>query len=114
VQRRKLAALRQIARRLDVVVMTEELGPGHAKPSPDGFRVACRLLDVSPADAVYIANDPRKDFEGARAAGLRTIRAGNLPDEGGPSPISDPVGIDADIVAASFAEAVDLALGVRR
>lgn len=112
VQRRKLAGLPSIAKMLEVVVMTDELGPGHGKPSPIGFRVACRLLDVDPRRAVYVANDPRKDFEGAREAGLRTIRTGRLPDEGGGEQgrLARP-GQDADAVAGSFDEVADLILG---
>lgn len=113
VQRRKLGALPHVARRLDVVVMTDELGRSHAKPSPDGFLVACRLLDVDPTEAVYVANDPRKDFEGARSAGLRTIRTGLLPDEGGATKVRPDDGLDADDVTTAFAEAIDLALGSR-
>ena len=104
-----------MAARLDAVVMTDELGPGHAKPAPTGFRVACRLLGVAAEGAVYVANDPRKDFAGARAAGLRTIRTGLLPDEGGPSPIRAVDGEDADESSpARSREAVDLALGSAR
>jgi FMN phosphatase YigB (HAD superfamily) len=83
VQRRKLDALPSIRGRFGAIVMTDELGPGHAKPAPEGFMLACRLLGVAPADAVYVANDARKDFRGARAAGLATIRFGSAPDEGG-------------------------------
>jgi putative hydrolase of the HAD superfamily len=114
VQRAKLAALPGIARRLDVVVMTDELGPGRAKPATAGFLVACRLLDVEPTTAVYVANDPRKDFAGARAAGLGTIRSGLLPDEGGPVAVLAEDGDDADGVGATFAEAVERILGGER
>jgi putative hydrolase of the HAD superfamily len=111
VQWRKVGALPDLARRLDVVVMTDELGPGHAKPDPSGFLVACRLLDIEPASAVYVANDPRKDFSGARSAGLGTIRSGLLPDEGGPVAVRAEDGDDADGIGASFADAVDLIMG---
>lgn len=111
VQRRKLAALPAIARRLDVVVFTDELGSAHAKPSPVPFRVACRLLATEPADAVYVANDPRKDFAGARAAGLATIRTGRLPDEGGTRRVRPGDGIDADAVEANLAAVGDRLLG---
>ena len=114
VQRRKLAALPGLAERLDVIVMTDELGPGHAKPSPSGFLVACELLGVDPRRAVYVANDPRKDFDGARAAGLGTIRTGLLPDEGGSMHISTGDGHDAAAAAASFDDVVELLLGERR
>lgn len=106
IQHRKLDALRNVARQLDVVVMTDELGPGLGKPSPVPFRVACEMLDVQPSDVVYVGNDPRKDFLGARAAGLRTIRTGRLPDEGGGMMVAVGGSDDADDVLDPFAEIV--------
>jgi putative hydrolase of the HAD superfamily len=102
VQSRKLAGLPTIAALLDLVVLTDELGPGHAKPSPVPFRVACRLLDVSPSATIYVGNDPRKDFSGARSAGLRTIRIGPLPDEGGTTAVAVDAAGDADLAVDSF------------
>jgi putative hydrolase of the HAD superfamily len=110
VQRRKLAALRAIAARLDVVVMTDELGAAHAKPSPVGFRVACRLLDVPASETIYVGNDPRKDFAGARKASLTTIRLGAPPDEGGGVDIATGGPDDADSVVGSFDELRDVVL----
>lgn len=104
VQRRKLLALPSVSELLDVIVLTDELGPGFAKPSPVPFRVACRLLDVSPSDAAYVGNDPRKDFAGARAAGLKTFRVGSIPDEGGtaiaPAAFLDDADVRLDSLAA--------------
>jgi len=97
VQRRKLEAIAGLAGRLDVIVLTEELGPGLAKPSPVAFRVACLVLGILPAEAVYVGNDPRKDFIGARAAGLATIRTGRVPDEGGGDLIGIDPSLDADL-----------------
>jgi putative hydrolase of the HAD superfamily len=111
VQRRKLAALEPSLGWFDVVVMTDELGPGHAKPSPDGFRVACGLIGVPPADAVYVANDARKDFRGAREAGLATIRFGSAPDEGGGVDTSIGATDDSDHDADSIAALARLLLG---
>jgi putative hydrolase of the HAD superfamily len=111
VQRRKLAALPTVAAQLDQVVFTDEIGPDHWKPSPTPFRVACRLLDVDPAATVYVANDPRKDFVGARAAGLRTIRVGRLPDEGGAKMVEFEAADDADRHVDRFA---DLPAALRR
>jgi putative hydrolase of the HAD superfamily len=102
VQRRKLAGLGAVADRLDVVVMTDELGPGYAKPSPVPFRVACRILEVPPSQTTYVGNDPRKDFRGARDAGLHTIRIGRFPDEGGTMAIEIGAGDDADLTVDSF------------
>lgn len=97
VQHRKLAALGPVAARFEAVVMTAELGATFGKPSPVPFRVACRLLDVPPTATVYVGNDPRKDFAGARAAGLASIRVGRAPDEGGGRSIVTPPGGDADV-----------------
>jgi carbamoyl-phosphate synthase large subunit len=111
VQRRKLAALEPSLGWFDVVVMTDELGPGHAKPSPAGFRVACGLIGVLPADAVYVANDARKDFRGAREAGLATIRFGTAPDEGGGVDTSIGATDDSDHDADSVAALARMLLG---
>ncbi len=111
VQWRKIGAMPAVARRLDVVVMTDELGPGYAKPSPVPFRVACRLLHVEPARTAYVANDPRKDFAGARSAGLATIRSGRLPDEGGGKTVQAADGSDADVDIDGFAGIGRLLLG---
>jgi len=101
VQARKLAGLGPVAGRFDVVVLTDDLGPGHGKPSPTPFLVACRLLAVEPSATIYVGNDPRKDFAGARAAGLRTIRIGPLPDEGGATPVEVHAADDADLAVDS-------------
>lgn len=111
VQRRKLAGLQALADRFDVMVMTDELGPPYAKPSPVAFRVACRLLEVPPAMTIYVANDPRKDFRGAREAELFTIRLGLLPDEGASVDIRTGGADDADVAVDSFASLSGLLLG---
>jgi putative hydrolase of the HAD superfamily len=111
VQWRKLMALAPIRRRLDVVVMTDELGAGFAKPSPVPFRVACRMLDALPERTWYVANDPRKDFVGARRAGLATIRAGCPPDEGGSAVVRpDDTAGDADATAGDIRDIVTIVL----
>ena len=110
-QHRKLTALPDVEDLLDVVVMTDDLGDEHAKPSKMPFLVAARLLGIAPADAVYVANDSRKDFLGARGAGLRTIRVGRPPDEGGAATTAAPSDADADLVVDTIVEALPTILG---
>jgi len=43
---------------------------GCAKPDPAIFQAACAALRVSPAEAVYVGDDPLLDVEGAQKAGL--------------------------------------------
>lgn len=73
VQQRKLASLR-VAEHFDAVVLTEELGPGLSKPSAVPFQVVLKRLGVSAEEAVYVADNPTKDFIGARLVGMATVR----------------------------------------
>ena len=103
VQRSKVAAL-GLTPQLDVAVLTDELGRQYWKPSTVGFEVALLLLGTAPGRAVYVGNDPRKDFAGPRRLGMRTFRVRNEPREG---PRSDgPDYEDADIVLPAFGDLV--------
>jgi len=72
-QRKKIAAL-GLAPLVDAVVCSDVWGREAWKPSPRPFREMERLLGVSPAECVYVADNPAKDFLGARGAGWRSIR----------------------------------------
>jgi phosphoglycolate phosphatase len=45
---------------------------GKPKPAPDGLLLACRLLGLAPAEALYVGDD-RRDIEAARAARMRSV-----------------------------------------
>jgi putative hydrolase of the HAD superfamily len=55
-------------------VFSDELGREFWKPNPAPFHEVLRRLRRAPDDAVYIADNPLKDFIGARAASLSTVR----------------------------------------
>jgi len=44
----------------------------NAKPDPEPIEKAARVLDLSPADCVYVGDTPT-DIRGAHAAGMRCI-----------------------------------------
>ena len=46
---------------------------GCAKPDPAIFHAACAALQVQPAQAVYVGDDPALDIEGAQQAGLQAV-----------------------------------------
>lgn len=73
-QRRKIEAL-GLENLIPTIVISDEIG-GRAtwKPSPAPFWEACARLDTTPSRAVYIGDNPHKDFLGARAAGLASVR----------------------------------------
>ncbi len=72
-QRAKIEAL-GLEELLDAVVCSDELGRGCWKPHPAPFRRALELLEADPSEAVYVGDNPTKDFLGARRAGMRPIR----------------------------------------
>lgn len=73
VQRAKFEALR-LDGHFEAVVFSDQLGREHWKPSPRPFEVVTELLGVSAADSVYVADNPTKDFIGARSIGMATVR----------------------------------------
>lgn len=56
------------------VVISGDTTP-HAKPHPEPLLEACRRLEVSPDQAMYVGDDLR-DVQAARAAGMPSVAAG--------------------------------------
>ena len=73
VQRRKLAAL-GLGSFFDEVVITDELGREAWKPSTLGFERILGALSVKGEAAMYVSDNPHKDFAGPHRLGMRTVR----------------------------------------
>ncbi len=77
--------------RLDAIVLTDELGPGFAKPHLRAFELTARQLAVNADKCAYVADNPAKDFIAPNALGWTTIQIkradgiyrDNKPAEGG-------------------------------
>ena len=98
-QRAKVEAL-GLEPRVDAVLYAEEHAPG-GKPSRAAFDAALAAVGVPACRAVFIGDDLVRDIQGARAAGLFTVRVsatGRRRTEG-----------DADVIA--MLEDVPLAAG---
>ncbi len=108
VQRRKIAAL-DLERHMDVIVCTDELGAGCAKPSTVPFEVALNLLGVAPNEAAYIADDIEKDFAGPNRLRIKSVQVRSAGLVGVPRkpPPDDPVFLP-QIQAGSFMEALKI------
>jgi putative hydrolase of the HAD superfamily len=72
-QRRKITAL-SIEDHLDTIVLSDTLGRNYWKPNPKPFQVALATLGINAEDAIYVGDNPEKDFLGARHAGMRSVR----------------------------------------
>ncbi len=105
VQQRKLEAL-GIRCYFDGVVFSDELGPSAWKPSPQPFLLMSERLGVSASAAVYIADNPQKDFLGARRAGLGSVRIRHVE---GLHARREPISMDyaSDLEITTFAQVYD-------
>jgi putative hydrolase of the HAD superfamily len=73
VQEKKIAAL-GIAHFFNAITYSDTLGRNGWKPNPRPFQVTMRALGVKPREAVYVGDNPIKDFLGARNAAMWSIR----------------------------------------
>lgn len=71
VQHAKITALGLDAR-LDSVIVTDDFGI--CKPQEAAYEKCLQALNCIPEEAVYVGDNPRKDFIGARALGMKTVR----------------------------------------
>jgi len=73
VQRNKIVAL-GLNNLFDVIVCTDELGRDCWKPSTIPYKIALELLEARPSEAVYVGDDPSKDFLAPNSMGMLTIQ----------------------------------------
>lgn len=92
-QTKKLSAL-GLKSLFDVVVFSDKWGRDSWKPSTRPFLEVLNQLHVKGASAVYVADNPLKDFIGAREVGMMTVRVkrmgGECADRVPPTPAHEP------------------------
>ena len=62
-------AVRGLVPELDAYVLSYEVGV--AKPHPTMYRLACAELGCAPAEAVFVGDSKRCDFDGPQAFGMQ-------------------------------------------
>lgn len=73
VQNNKCKALK-LENIVNKCIITHRYGIKHAKPSPYVFTLLSKKLKQLPAQIIYIADNPNKDFVGIKPIGFKTIR----------------------------------------
>ncbi|MFU0827257.1 MAG: Phosphoglycolate phosphatase [Lachnoclostridium sp.] len=73
VQHRKIEAL-GLRTMVDYIIVTDDYGTGYAKPSKEPYLDILKKLGCAPGETVYVGDNPYKDFIGAKAVGLATVR----------------------------------------
>lgn len=71
VQHNKIQAL-GLDKRMDAVLASYDIGL--SKPDPGVYEYCLEKLECRPEEAVYIGDNPLKDFIGARRLGMKTVR----------------------------------------
>ena len=72
-QKMKLESL-NISDLFDEIIMTDELGREHWKPSLTPFELMSKQLDVDYSEMIYIGDNPRKDFYVGSVYPITTVR----------------------------------------
>jgi putative hydrolase of the HAD superfamily len=73
VQKRKVISL-GLTSFFDIMVFTDEFGRESWKPNPQALIFILQRLNIRGPEAVYIGDNPIKDFLGAKQVGMWTIR----------------------------------------
>jgi len=73
VQHNKVEAL-NLYKLVDEIMITDDYGEGYQKPGTKGFEKLLQEFDCRPEEAMYVGDNPKKDFIGARALGMQTVR----------------------------------------
>lgn len=72
VQRNKVSSL-GLQDLVDIIIYTDEIGREYWKPHPIAFELAIKKLAIEPHEAIYVGNDPAKDFSGPNSIGIRSV-----------------------------------------
>jgi putative hydrolase of the HAD superfamily len=72
-QENKISAL-SITEYFDVIIITYAYGRDYWKPSSKPFKIALEKLGSVPEEAIYVGDNPVKDFFGAKKLGIHTVR----------------------------------------
>lgn len=73
VQENKIKALK-IKSYFNVIILSDRLGKKYRKPHAQPFKAALKRLKLKPKEAIYIGDNPKKDFIGAKKLGMATVR----------------------------------------
>lgn len=73
VQRNKITSL-GIERLFDAIIYTDRIGKDVSKPSKRAYEMILEQFDIVAKEAIYVGDNPYKDFIGAKRLGMKTVR----------------------------------------
>lgn len=76
VQKKKVQALK-LEELFDFIIYMDEYGREYWKPNVFGYKLVLERFQILPGEAIYIADNPYKDFIGDKKIGISTVRVIN-------------------------------------
>lgn len=73
VQWNKIKAL-GLETKIDKIIVTDDYGQGYGKPHNKSYKDIISYFNVKPCECMYIGDNPKKDFIGAKKLGMKTVR----------------------------------------
>lgn len=90
----------------DKIIVTDDFGREYWKPHEYSYRKMLEYFDCKPHEAVYIGDNPVKDFIGARKVGLYTVRI--IRECGDNMKLREEKGYEADFTISNLNELIDI------
>jgi putative hydrolase of the HAD superfamily len=104
-QKNKVSAL-QLERFFDCIIFSDEYGVKKRKPTPFPYEKMLEELHAKAKEAVYVGDNPTKDFISAKKLGMQTVRILRGPYKTFPAPLD----YDADYTLTNLKSFINLLL----
>lgn len=66
--------LLKIEQYFDKIIVTDDIGRDFWKPNEFAYSEILRYFNINASEAVYVGDNPNKDFIGAKKVGMKTVR----------------------------------------
>lgn len=105
VQWNKINSL-ELEKYVDKIIVTDDYGRDYWKPHEYSYKEILKCFNCRPKEAVYVGDNPVKDFVGARKVGITTIRI--IRECGDNMKIKAEEGYEADYTISSLNNILDI------
>lgn len=96
----------ELEKYVDKIIVTDDYGKEYWKPHEYSYRQMLKHFNCEPNEAVYIGDNPAKDFVGARKVGIVTIRI--VREYGDNMKIKAQKGYEADYTVKDLRQIIDI------
>lgn len=95
-----------LEKRFDKIIVTDDLGREYWKPNEYSYRKIIEEFNCRPSEAMYIGDNPTKDFIGAKKVGFLTVRI--IRKNGDNMKLKADTGYEADFSITNLNEIINI------